>query len=101
MISPEKIRPLSSIIIIDRSGSMYYDLEPLKETLIKLLTLDEYNNYQLIVSLISYASNRDVICHFQRILIQEVLKFDSQYIKEIQKNSHGWLYLHIAVDATR
>ena len=74
-----------SIIIIDRSGSMYYDLKPLKETLIKLLTLDEYNNYQLIVSLISYASNRDVICHFQRIPIQEVLKLDSPYIKEIQK----------------
>ena len=74
-----------SIIIIDRSGSMYYDLKPLKETLIKLLTLDEYNNYQLIVSLISYAGNRDVICHFQRIPIQEVLKLDSQYIKEIQK----------------
>jgi Mg-chelatase subunit ChlD len=74
-----------SIIIIDRSGSMYYALEPLKETLIKLLTLDEYNNYQLIVSLISYADKGDVICHFQRIPIQEVLKFDSQYIKEIQK----------------
>ncbi|MEG3990357.1 VWA domain-containing protein [Microcoleus sp. S28C3] len=74
-----------SIIIIDRSGSMYYDLEPLKETLIKLLTLDEYNNYQLIVSLISYADKGDVICHFQRIPIQEVLKFDSLYIKEIQK----------------
>ncbi|MEG4068498.1 VWA domain-containing protein [Microcoleus sp. Pol11C2] len=74
-----------SIIIIDRSGSMYSALDPLKETLIKLLTLDEYNNYQLIVSLISYASNGDVICHFQRIPIQEVLKFDSQYIKEIQK----------------
>lgn len=74
-----------SIIIIDRSGSMYYDLEPLKETLIKLLTLDEYNNYQLIISLISYADKGDVICHFQRIPIQEVLKFDSQYIKEIQK----------------
>ncbi|MEG3898635.1 VWA domain-containing protein [Microcoleus sp. SVA1_B6] len=74
-----------SIIIIDRSGSMYSDLKPLKETLIKLLTLDEYNNYQLIVSLISYADNGDVICHFQRIPIQEVMKFDSQYIKEIQK----------------
>lgn len=74
-----------SIIIIDRSGSMYSDLEPLKETLIKLLTLDEYNNYQLIVSLISYADSRDVICHFQRIPIQEVMKFNSTYIKEIQK----------------
>ncbi|MEG3843140.1 VWA domain-containing protein [Microcoleus sp. herbarium14] len=74
-----------SIIIIDRSGSMYSDLKPLKETLIKLLTLDEYNNYQLIVSLISYAGNGDVICHFQRIPIQEVMKFESQYITEIKK----------------
>ena len=90
-----------SIIIIDRSGSMYYDLEPLKETLIKLLTLDEYNNYQLIVSLISYADKGDVICHFQRIPIQEVLKFDSPYIKEIQKIHTAGCYLHIAVDATR
>lgn len=49
------------------------------------MTLDEYNNYHLMVSLISYASNWDVICHFQRILIPEVLKLDSQYIKEIQK----------------
>ncbi|MEB3151113.1 MAG: hypothetical protein VKL60_19105 [Sphaerospermopsis sp.] len=31
-----------SIMIVDRSGSMYYDIEALKETLIKLLTLDEY-----------------------------------------------------------
>ncbi len=74
-----------SIIIIDRSGSMYSDLKPLKETLIKLLTLDEYNNYQLIVSLISYADSGDVICHFQRIAIQEVMKFESQYITEIKK----------------
>ncbi|MCC3430978.1 MAG: VWA domain-containing protein [Microcoleus sp. PH2017_04_SCI_O_A] len=73
-----------SIIIIDRSGSMYSDLKPLKETLVKLLTLDEYNNYQLIVSLISYADNGDVICHFQRIPIQEVTKIDSQYIKQIK-----------------
>ena len=71
-----------SIIIIDRSGSMYSDLKPLKETLIKLLTLDEYNNYQLIVSLISYADSGDVICHFQRIPIQEVMKFESQYITD-------------------
>lgn len=74
-----------SIIIIDRSGSMYYDLGPLKETLIKLLTLDEYNNYQLLISLISYADKGDVISHFQRIPIQEVMEFDSPYIKAIQK----------------
>ncbi|OCQ95596.1 hypothetical protein BCD67_10250 [Oscillatoriales cyanobacterium USR001] len=78
-----------NIIIIDRSGSMYYDLEPLKTTLIKLLTLDEYNNYQLLVSLISYASHGDVTCHFQRIPIQEVMQINSPYIQEIQKIQTG------------
>lgn len=73
-----------SIIIIDRSGSMYFDLAPLKEMLIKLLTLDEYNNYQLLISLISYADKGDVICHFSRIPIQEVMEFNSGYIKAIE-----------------
>jgi Mg-chelatase subunit ChlD len=74
-----------SIIVIDRSGSMYYDLQPLKDTLIKLLTLEEYNNYQLLISLISYASKGDVISHFQRVPIQEVMGFNSSYIKAIQQ----------------
>lgn len=78
-----------NIIIIDRSGSMYYDLEPLKDTLIKLLTLDEYNNYQLLISLISYASHGDVTCHFQRIPIQEVMQLNSSYIQEIKKIKTG------------
>lgn len=74
-----------SIIIIDRSGSMYSDLGPLKQTLIKLLTLEEYNNYQLLVSLISYADKGDVICHFERASIQKVMEFDSPYIKKIEQ----------------
>jgi hypothetical protein len=78
-----------NIIIIDRSGSMYYDLEPLKSTLIKLLTLDEYHNYQLLVSLISYAAHGDVNCHFQRIPIQAVMQLNSPYIQEIQKIQTG------------
>lgn len=86
--SPDNIPEKSvahSIIIIDRSGSMYYDLNGLKETLIKLLTLDEYSNFQLLVTLISYASKGDVICHFQRIPIQEAMRNDSPYIKEIKE----------------
>lgn len=73
-----------SIIIIDRSGSMYHDIEALKETLIKLLTLDEYSNTELVISLISYSSKGDVTCHFQRVPIQEVMQPDSLYIAEIQ-----------------
>ncbi|WP_107668022.1 hypothetical protein [Cyanothece sp. BG0011] len=54
-----------SIIIIDCSGSMTWDIEELKETLLKLLTLDEYSNADLLVTLITYASQGDVTCHFQ------------------------------------
>src|SRR5262245_13379886 len=37
-----------SIIIIDRSGSMSFCIEDLKDTLIKLLTLEEYRNFDLL-----------------------------------------------------
>lgn len=78
-----------SIIIIDRSGSMYYDIQALKDTLIKLLTLDEYINLQLVVTLISYSSKGDVTSHFQKVPIQEVMKNNSPYIQEIKRIQAG------------
>lgn len=80
-----------SIIIIDRSGSMSGDIDALKDTIIKLLTLDEYSNSQLVVSLISYSSQGDVTCHFQRIPIQEVMRRNSPYLEEIQKIRASYL----------
>jgi Mg-chelatase subunit ChlD len=74
-----------SIIIVDRSGSMYMDLPETKATLVKLLTLDEYAQYDLLVTLISYASQGDVICHFDRAPIREIMKKDSKYQKDIKK----------------
>ncbi|MDJ1175250.1 vWA domain-containing protein [Roseofilum capinflatum] len=73
-----------SIIAIDRSGSMYHDINPLKETLIKLLTLEEYTHSQLLITLISYSSQGNLISHFQRVPIQEVMKLNSSYLQEIQ-----------------
>lgn len=73
-----------SIMIVDRSGSMYYDIEALKETLIKLLTLDEYSNSELVVTLISYSSKGDLTCHFQRVPIQEVMQPDLDYMADIK-----------------
>jgi len=78
-----------SIIIIDRSGSMYGAIEELKENLIKLLTLDEYLNSQLVITLISYASKGDVTCHFQRIPISEIMKTNSPHIQEIKSIETG------------
>lgn len=74
-----------NIIIVDRSGSMYYDIKALKEMLIKLLTLDEYQNFELLVSVISYSSVGDVICHFERVPVVEVMKPESRYLAEVKK----------------
>lgn len=70
---------------------MYYDIQALKETLIKLLTLDEYTNLQLVITLISYSSKGDVTSHFQRVPIQEVMKNNSPYIQEIKRIQAGCL----------
>ncbi len=83
---PPKQKTLAhSIIIIDRSGSMYSYLEDLKDTLLKLLTLDEYAQYDLLVTLISYSTQGDCTVHFQRRPIQEVMKRDSREQKEIKR----------------
>jgi Mg-chelatase subunit ChlD len=74
-----------SILIIDRSGSMAPHVEDLKETLVKLLTLDEYSQYDLLVTLISYSSQGDCTVHFRRRPIHEIMKRDSKEIQEIQQ----------------
>ncbi|HEY7156823.1 MAG TPA: VWA domain-containing protein [Gemmataceae bacterium] len=83
---PSKKKTLAhSIIIIDRSSSMYSYLEDLKNTLLKLLTLDEYAQFDLLVTLISYSSEGDCTVHFQRRPIQEIMKRDSKEQKEIKR----------------
>ena len=73
-----------SIIVVDRSGSMYSALAATKDTLLKVLTLDEYAQYDLIVTLLSYSGSGDVKCHFERVPIREIMKKDSQYQKDIK-----------------
>jgi Mg-chelatase subunit ChlD len=74
-----------SILIIDRSGSMHPYLAELKETLLKLLTLDEYSQFDLFVTLISYSSSGDVAVHFERQPIQEIMRRDSPAQQEIRR----------------
>jgi Mg-chelatase subunit ChlD len=74
-----------SLIIIDRSGSMTPYIEDLKETLIKLLTLEEYRNFNLLVTLMSYSSQGDLQVHFQRAPITEIMARNSRHVQEIKK----------------
>jgi hypothetical protein len=67
-----------AIIIIDRSGSMRRSIEDLKAALIKLLTLDEYKQSNMLVTLLSYAAQGDLHCHFQRVPIVNIMKPNSR-----------------------
>ncbi len=81
--------PAHSILVIDRSGSMRQDLRLLKDTLLKVLTLEEYRHARLLVSLISYASQGDVQVHFRRVPIRDVMKPGSAYRKEVRNLEAG------------
>lgn len=90
--APKKDRkPGHSIMIVDRSGSMWNDINPLKDMLIKLLTLDEYNNSDMLVSLVSYSTAGDCQVHFERKSVKDVMKSDSPQQKEIKKINAGGL----------
>lgn len=77
-------KPSHHIMIIDRSGSMYYDLEALKGTLEKLLTLAEFNDDTQRVSLLSYSSSGDVKLHFAKVTVGDVMAASSPYLKELR-----------------
>lgn len=76
--------PSHHIFVFDVSGSMYYDLKDLKATVEKVLTLDEFNNPGLVVSLVTYSSMGDVRVHFNRAPIEEVMGVGSTQVAEIR-----------------
>jgi hypothetical protein len=76
--------PAHHIFVFDVSGSMYYDLKDLKATVEKVLTLDEFNNPGLVVSLVTYSSMGDVKVHFERAPIEQVMGVGSPQVQEIR-----------------
>jgi Mg-chelatase subunit ChlD len=80
---PKQKTVAHSIIVVDRSGSMVTAMADTRDTLVKLLTLDEYARFDLVVTLISYSSEGDVTCHFERAPIGEIMKKGSKYQRAI------------------
>jgi len=85
-IESTKLEPQAghSIIVVDRSGSMYYDISSMKDMLVKLLTLDEYNNSSMMISLISYSTCGDCSLHFDHVPVKEIMKTGSPQQKAIK-----------------
>jgi len=77
-------KPSHHILVIDRSGSMYGDIGDVKGTVEKLLTLSEFRDPTLKVSLISYSSQGDVKLHFSKVTVEDVMRAGSPYLGEIR-----------------
>jgi len=79
-----KKQPAHHIAIVDRSGSMYYDLGNLKEMLEKIMTLDEYRDEDLRYTLISYSSSGDCTLHFAHVPVSDVMNTNNPYLQAIR-----------------
>lgn len=76
--------PTHLVFIVDASGSMWGDMSSLKSTLIKLLTLEEYRDSTLNVSVLSFASSGDLITHINHVPVSTVMQAGSSYLTAIQ-----------------
>jgi len=72
------------IMIFDRSGSMYSQMEDVKSCARKLMTLEEFRDENLKFSLLSYSSAGDLTLHFQNVLVKEIMKAGSTYLQKIE-----------------
>lgn len=73
------------VFIVDRSGSMYYDMKDMRAMLEKLLTIEEFRNSELLCSLISYSSQGDTTLHFERTKVEDIMKPGSAAIESVRK----------------
>ncbi len=94
-VASSKIKPslpsaTHHIIIVDRSGSMYYLMKNLRSVLIDSLA-SVGNQSNIHVSMISYSSEGNVTTHFVREPLSTVNKADSKPQREIRNLSTGGL----------
>ena len=82
-------KPSHHILVVDRSGSMYGTIGDVKGTIEKLLTLTEFRDPSLRVSLISYSSQGDVKLHFKGVTVADVMATDSPQLREIRSIHAG------------
>jgi hypothetical protein len=77
--------PAHLITIIDRSGSMYGVMHETREMVAKLLTVAEYQNEDLKVTVISYSSQGDCQVHAARTPIIEFMQPGSAALESVRR----------------
>jgi hypothetical protein len=79
------------IVVLDRSGSMYGEMDTTKAMVEKVFTVEEFKNSNILLTLISYSSQGDVTVHFSRTPVEDVMKANSaelQALRSIQASCY-------------
>jgi hypothetical protein len=75
--------PAQHVLIADRSGSMHWDINPLKQALEQSLAVESLTGDPLI-TLISFSTDQDCTLHFSRVLLSEVMKLANPYLGQLR-----------------
>lgn len=73
------------IFVVDRSGSMYGDIEALKQSIEQVITVESALHGEVQTSLISFSSAGDVTLHWSRVSAEMVSALSSPYISELRR----------------
>lgn len=75
------------IFVCDASGSMWGQMAALRSMVVKLLTLEEYRNVDVVVSVLSFSSSGDLVTHANRVKITDFMAPGSAALEEVAQLS--------------
>jgi hypothetical protein len=72
------------IFVVDRSGSMWGDIDGLKSSIEQVLAVESLLNGTVNTSLISFSSHKDVTLHWSAVPAEKVTELSGPYLKELR-----------------
>lgn len=80
-VSPEVTH---HILVVDRSGSMWGDIEKLKQSLEQALAVESAMNGSVETSLISFSTDGDVTLHWSKVTADDVMKLNNPFLGKLR-----------------
>lgn len=77
-VSPEVTH---HVMVVDRSGSMWGDIEKLKQSVEQALAVESFQNEQVLTTLISFSTHGDCTLHWSKVPVDKVTDLSEPYVK--------------------
>ena len=72
------------VMVVDRSGSMWGDIEKLKQSIEQAIAVESYTNEDVLTTLISFSTHGDVTLHWSNVPASQVMELSGPYIQELR-----------------